>query len=257
MLNFDLMEIVTRYYFTQKIVRMRTFFQISGYSQEIDATIEVVTKKLLALSNKPQFLRWLDCLYFTKKNQCFICRRKVTTKVHIEPKGKENWVVCRTCERSIPDYCYIATGVIKTDYALNEEDLKGIRSVHIPDSRYRNGYTLRLLSEVQDAYNLKCKKLEVKYLYAELNLSPCRAEMEQLQDGFFYKTVDGIFVRGIVSKNYVKFTCPFCFTRYKKNGEPCKNSAKSVHRFNSSKKNLAPRFIDYQFCRTFKVFVVE
>lgn len=41
-------------------------------------------------------------------------------------------------------------------------------------------------------------------------------------------------VADIINKNHIIFTCPFCFSRYKKNGEPYRTATRIRHIHGSS-----------------------
>merc|ERR1712154_124777 len=60
---------------------------------------------------------------------------------------------------------------------------------------------------------------------------PTFEEIDQLADGEYLVYKDSVYVRcNHISGCQISFTCPFCWTKYNKNGEVSKRAKRSTHR---------------------------
>jgi hypothetical protein len=72
--------------------------------------------------------------------------------------------------------------------------------------------------------------------------SPTLDDMTKLTSIQYYLWNNNVYVNAIaINKLQIRFVCPFCRTRYNKNGEPSKRSKRVTH-FHASCNNFHNRF---------------
>lgn len=221
-LSSNVLQIVVKFFFSQKIVRKRTFFQITEISPSLNEVIEGVCMNLTGLITKPENLTWIETYFKYTKNFCFKCSRKCTTVPVIKGLLEENYKICRGCELST--FHYIPQGNVIKEFPLKISDLKSLRNGKL----YRLTWvTVYLYSDIVSMSKQKEKEKVNQFLQAELDHRPSKNELEKLEPGKFYRFNEKIFVN---PKQFIGFECPFCWTKYRINGLPYRNAKRVIHK---------------------------